>query len=115
MRIGDELHLVRNAAGDPTEVVGSWSDITARKQIGEALVAAQDRTRHLLSAAPAVIYSYKATGDFAPTFISRNIKDLFDYDPQEYLKARLGAAACTLMMSPQSRRARPSLLQEGRP
>ena len=85
--IGDELHLVRNAAGEPTEVVGSWSDITARKQIGEALVAAQDRIGHLLSAAPAVIYSYKATGDFAPTFISQNIKDLFDYDPQEYLES----------------------------
>ena len=85
--IGDELHLVRNAVGDPIEVVGSWSDITARKQIGEALVAAQDRIGHLLSAAPAVIYSYKATGDFAPTFISRNIKDLFGYDPQEYLES----------------------------
>jgi adenylate cyclase len=85
--IGDELHLVRNAAGDPIEVVGSWSDITARKNIGEALVAAQDRIGHLLSAAPAVIYSYKATGDFAPTFVSRNIKDLFGYDPQQYLES----------------------------
>ena len=66
--IGDELQLLRNAAGDPIEVVGSWNDITARKQIGEALVAAQDRIGHLLSSAPAVIYSYKAMGDFAPTF-----------------------------------------------
>jgi PAS domain S-box-containing protein len=84
--IADELHLLRDAAGDPVEVVGSWNDITARKQIGEALVAAQDRIGHLLSSAPAVIYSYKATGDFAPTFVSRNISDRLGYEPAEYLE-----------------------------
>ena len=84
--ISDELQLLRNAAGDPIEVVGSWNDITARKQIGEALVAAQDRIGRLLSSAPAVIYSYKATGDFAPTFVSQNIKDRLGYEPQAYLE-----------------------------
>jgi adenylate cyclase len=84
--ISDELQLLRDAAGDPTEVVGSWNDITARKQIGEALVAAQDRIGHLLSSAPAVIYSYKATGDFAPTFVSQNIRERLGYEPQEYLE-----------------------------
>ena len=64
----------------------AWSDITARKQLGEALVAAQDRLVHLLSCAPAVIYSYKATGDFAPTFVSQNITDWLGYQPQEYLE-----------------------------
>ncbi len=84
--ISDELQLLRNAAGDPIEVVGSWNDITARKQIGEALVAAQDRIGRLLSSAPAVIYSYKATGDFAPTFVSQNIRDRLGYEPHEYLE-----------------------------
>jgi len=78
--------VLRNAAGDPIEVVGAWSDITARKQLGEALVAAQERLVHLLSCAPAVIYSYKATGDFAPTFVSQNITDWLGYEPQEYLE-----------------------------
>jgi adenylate cyclase len=84
--ISDELHLIRNATGDPIEVVGSWSDITARKQLGEALVAAQDRIGRLLSSAPAVVYSYRATGDFAPTFVSENIKDWLGYEPREYLE-----------------------------
>jgi adenylate cyclase len=84
--ISDELQLLRDAAGDPIEVVGSWNDITARKQIGEALVAAQDRIGRLLSSAPAVIYSYKATGDFAPTFVSQNIFERLGYEPQEYLE-----------------------------
>jgi len=84
--VNDELQVLRDAAGDPIEVVGAWSDITARKQLGEALVAAQERLVHLLSCAPAVIYSYKATGDFAPTFVSENIKDWLGYEPQEYLE-----------------------------
>ena len=81
-----ELQLLRNAAGDPIEVVGSWNDITARKQIGEALVAAQDRLVRVLSSAPAVIYSFKATGDYAPIIISENIKTLLGYEPREYLE-----------------------------
>ena len=40
----------------------------------------------MLSSAPAVIYSYKATGDFAPTFVSQNIRDRLGYEPQEYLE-----------------------------
>jgi PAS domain S-box-containing protein len=78
--------VLRDAAGNPTEVVGAWSDITARKQLGEALVAAQNRLVHLLSCAPAVIYSFKATGDFAPTFVSQNIRDWLGYEPEEYLE-----------------------------
>ena len=85
--VSDELQVLRNAGGNPIEVVGAWSDITARKQLGEALVAAQERLVHLLSCAPAVIYSFRATGDFAPTFVSQNIKDWLGYEPQEYLES----------------------------
>ena len=84
--VSDDLQVIRTPAGDPIEVVGAWSDITQRKQLGEALVAAQERLVHLLSCAPAVIYSYKATGDFAPTFVSQNIRDWLGYEPQEYLE-----------------------------
>src|SRR6185312_2538129 len=78
--VSDELQVIRDATGDPIEVVGAWSDITARKQLGEALVAAQERLVHLLSCAPAVIYSYKASGNFGPTFVSENIKDWLGYE-----------------------------------
>ena len=40
----------------------------------------------LLESAPAVVYSFKATGDFAPTFISENVKRVLGYCPDEYLK-----------------------------
>ena len=85
--IGDELQLVRNESGDPIEVIGAWSDITARRHLGEALVAAQNRLVHVLVSSPAVIYSFKATGDFGPTFISDNVKDLLGYEPNEYLES----------------------------
>ena len=48
--------------------------------------AAQERLARLLSASPAVIYSFKATGDYAPTFVSDNIIDVFGYAPAEYLE-----------------------------
>ena len=39
-----------------------------------------------VNSSPAVIYSYKATGDFAPTFVSQNIRERLGYEPQEYLE-----------------------------
>jgi PAS domain S-box-containing protein len=42
---------------------------------------------HVLVSSPAVIYSFKASGDFGPTFISDNVKDLLGYEPNEYLES----------------------------
>ena len=84
--VNDEQHLIRGANGKPLEIVGSWSDITARKTAEEEKAAAHARLSHLLTSSPAVIYSYKATEDFAPTFVSQNIRDRLGYEPQEYLE-----------------------------
>lgn len=85
--VSDELHVIRDENGEPAEVVGSWSDVTGRRKIGEALVAAQNRLNHLLMTAPAVIYSFEATGSYAPTFVSENVKALLGYEPKEYLES----------------------------
>jgi PAS domain S-box-containing protein len=84
--VNDDQHLVRDANGDPAEVVGSWSDITARKAAEAAQDDARKRLALLLETAPSVIYSFKAKDDYAPTFISENIKRLLGYCPDEYLK-----------------------------
>jgi PAS domain S-box-containing protein len=84
--LADEQHLIRDENGEPLEIVGSWSDITARKKAEEAEDALQARLSLLLESAPAVIYSFKASGDFAPTFVSENIKRLLGYCPDKYLK-----------------------------
>jgi adenylate cyclase len=40
----------------------------------------------LLSVSPAVIYSFLATGSFAPSFVSENLTRIFGYRPREYLE-----------------------------
>ena len=84
--VNDEQHLVLDAKGAPSEVVGSWSDISARRLAEEAEDRARERLALLLDTAPSVIYSFKASGDYAPTFVSENIKRLLGYCPDEYLK-----------------------------
>ncbi len=44
------------------------------------------RAAQLLEASPSVIYSFKASGDFAPTFVSENINRLLGYCPEKYLE-----------------------------
>jgi adenylate cyclase len=84
--VTDEQHLIRDVDGQPSEIVGSWSDITARRAAEEAKAAAHTRLSRLLASSSAVIYSFKATGDFAPTFVSENIQDWLGYEPEEYLE-----------------------------
>ncbi|MGB6969888.1 MAG: PAS domain-containing protein, partial [Methyloceanibacter sp.] len=84
--VNDEQCLVRDESGNPLEVVGSWSDIGARKSAEEAEDAARARLSVLLETAPSVIYSFKARDDYAPTFISENIKRLLGYCPEKYLE-----------------------------
>lgn len=47
---------------------------------------ARSRISTLLRHSPAVIYSFKAYGDFAPTFVSENIRTMFGYDVDEYME-----------------------------
>ena len=86
--INDDLVLRKDENGNPVEVIGSWSDITAKTQVGEALVSAQNRLSHLISFTPAVIYSFDVKGDNNATFVSENIKDLLGYEPHDYLDDR---------------------------
>jgi PAS domain S-box-containing protein len=41
--VSDEQHLIRNQDGQPVEVVGSWSDITARKEAENAFQRSEQR------------------------------------------------------------------------
>ena len=85
--VNDEQRLIRAVDGKPLEVVGSWSDISARKAAEEEKAKAYARLSQLLRSSPAVIYSYRPTGGFEPTFVSESIRDWLGYEPQEYLDA----------------------------
>jgi PAS domain S-box-containing protein len=84
--VEDRQQIVRDGRGEPVEIVGSWTDITARKEAEEMREKVRARLDLLLGAAPAVIYSFAASGDFAPTFVSDNIEAMLGYRPDEYLK-----------------------------
>ena len=73
----------------------TYFDITELKQREQeakaaeaAIVSAHDRINHIVSSSPAVVYSFEATGDNNPTFISDNVTTLFGYEPDEYLNNR---------------------------
>ncbi len=86
--VSDELRVIYDEAGEPVEVVGLWRDITVRKAAEADAEAARARINHILSSSPAVLYSFEATGDNNPTFISENVRELFGYEPSEYLEDR---------------------------
>ncbi len=83
--VNDQQQIVRNAKGEPVEIVGSWTDITKRKEAEEERETARSRLTLLLGAAPSVIYSFAAYGDYAPTFISANIAHMLGYSPDQYM------------------------------
>ncbi|GAG38040.1 unnamed protein product, partial [marine sediment metagenome] len=74
-----------SAQGKQMGRVGTLEDITERKRAEEALRATQARLQHLLTSSPAVIYSCKAGGDYAATFISENVTPQLGYEAREFL------------------------------
>jgi PAS domain S-box-containing protein len=84
--VHDRQQLVRDAKGQAIEIVGSWTDITERKEAEAARERARERLDLLLGAAPVVVYSFVATGDFAPTFVSPSIEPMLGYRPEEYMQ-----------------------------
>ena len=81
--IQDSFKVLRDDAGRPLELIGAWADISERKLAQEALQKAHARMAHMLATGPAVIYSTEATGSYACTFVSDNLRTIFGYTPAE--------------------------------
>ena len=54
-----------------------------RKAIETELNGARQRYQHLLAVSPAIIYTTHASGDFACTFVSENIRTIMGFSPEE--------------------------------
>src|SRR5436190_3743841 len=78
--------VIEQAIRSATRNATRERETRARRQLKEVQVAAQERLARLLSASPAVIYSFKASDDYAPTFVSDNLIGVFGYAPAEYLE-----------------------------
>ena len=81
--IQDTFKVTHDAAGHPVELVGAWADITERKTTETELREARQRLEYLLAVSPAIIYTTQASGDFACTFVSENLRAIMGYTPQE--------------------------------
>jgi PAS domain S-box-containing protein len=81
--IQDTFKVVSDGAGQPSELVGAWADITGRKEIETELSGTRQRLQYLLAVSPAIIYTTKASGDFGCTFVSENLRAIMGYSPQE--------------------------------
>lgn len=60
-------------------------EIAERKRAQEELSQLQARLAYLLSSSPAVIYTAQPAGDYAATFISKNVIEQLGYVAQEFL------------------------------
>ncbi|MCQ3935636.1 MAG: hypothetical protein DPW18_01185 [Chloroflexi bacterium] len=56
--VHDEMRLIRDRDGNPIEAIGSWTDITERKKMEEALLASEENLSNIVNSAPfgALIY-----------------------------------------------------------
>jgi PAS domain-containing protein len=76
--------VIEGNDGRPLEIVGSWADISARKQaelaLGERMALMND-LETLVGASPAIIYTTQVSGDYACTFVSENSNSIMGYAP----------------------------------
>jgi len=59
--VRDEMKLVRNAIGEPLEIIGYWINITERKDIEEALKVSESQFRTLIESMPIGIFTYEGS------------------------------------------------------
>jgi PAS domain S-box-containing protein len=71
--VRDELRLIRNAQGEPLEIIGSWSDITDRKQSEQTMHEQAD----LLDIAPDAIFVHNL--DYQILFWNKGAERLYGW------------------------------------
>ena len=78
----DEFRLVRDADGNPVEIIGAWMDITARRQMEEALRESEGKYRFLVKQLPAVVF--KGYPDWSIDFFDDKIEGISGYRKEEF-------------------------------
>lgn len=62
-----------------------FADISDRLEAERAIRKSESRLNFLLTSSPVVIYTSQVAGDFAATYISPNVQDLFGFEPEQFL------------------------------
>jgi len=97
--IRDEMRLVLDAAGQPSELVGSLSDVTAQQEAEEQLRQSQERFRQVIEGSPDLLAIFDAAGRVA--YASPSAVDLLGYPPDQLL----GRPASDLVVAEDAARA----------
>jgi len=79
----DEMKLVRDASGNPLEIIGSWTDITSRKNAEEALEESEKRYRTFVHNFQGIAYRGKL--DFTPIFFHGAVEKITGYSEKEFI------------------------------
>ncbi|MBI5766238.1 MAG: PAS domain S-box protein [Verrucomicrobia bacterium] len=79
-----EIELLEESAGDVSFSLDVMAGEARRRLAEQAQRESESRLGFLLSATPAVIYSIRATGDHATTFISDNVREVLGYQPADF-------------------------------
>jgi len=81
-----KVKLLEKAANDIAFAMDLLASNERRQLTEAALVASERRLTFLLSSTPAVIYSLKAGGSFATTFISSNVQTILGHAPENFVQ-----------------------------
>ena len=84
--VQDTFRVFHDDQEQALEIVGSWADISDRKQAEQALgqrMALMNDLETLVGASPAIIYTTQVSGDYACTFVSENLNTIMAYAPWE--------------------------------
>jgi two-component system cell cycle sensor histidine kinase/response regulator CckA len=81
------MKLIRDASGNPLEIIGSWTDITPHKQIEEKLKESEERYRTLFENATDVIQIVHPDGQLL--FVNSSWCDAFGYSQEEAKKLKV--------------------------
>ncbi|QIZ69792.1 PAS domain S-box protein [Oxynema aestuarii] len=84
-----QSHLVPEFSPDGAldYILGLARDITSLTQANQSLQVARARLEHLLTASPAMIYSYKASAPYQIGFVSPNIQTYLGYEVEEIVQS----------------------------
>jgi adenylate cyclase len=84
--IQDTFRVIHDDSGRPLELVGSWANISDRKQAEQALgerIAVMKDLQTLVAASPSIIYTTQISNNFACAFVSENLNQVMAYAPWE--------------------------------
>jgi PAS domain S-box-containing protein len=79
----DEMKLIRDASGNLLEIIGSWVDISSRKEAEQALERAGERYRSFVKNFHGI--AYRGTLNFKPIFFHGSVEKITGYTEDEFV------------------------------